>query len=176
VIALASLTAPEQHTPVATAVNILATQTDSPASEEALTNLLVIGSSVTFDDASRLTLYEVKYPVEMTSDDKTDPRKSYVAVEVEQCASSTMPAEKTLFVNALFFQIVMTNRRWHAPILTGIEPEISVADLGPAECTRGWITFRVPRGSSLDRIVFSGFGYDQTVLKARWDLGLVTVP
>jgi hypothetical protein len=127
------------------------------------------GEPATWDDGSRVTFYRLER--NLTFEGKgTDPRKEYLAVDVEHCAGSAMPTDAHVVVNSLFWQVATTNNRWYGSLSEGLEPALSLAELGAGECVRGWVTFQVPAGSPLRHLVYAGYSFDDSVQRARWDL------
>jgi len=142
----------------------------TPTSVPATATTSNIGETIQFPDGSSVRLILIEEPDPETFAVLADLRKQPIVTEVERCASPTMPAEDTLLVNALNWQLVAANSRWYTPILGGVSPEITVQVVGTGECVRGWLTFTVPKGVVFSRLLFSGFAYDGTVQKARWSI------
>lgn len=110
-----------------------------------------VGQSVDLD-GSRFSVIQVADP-EPSGFFKPSAGNRLVAIEVSQQA-----LRKRTSFNFTQFKLRDSDDREYSWAITNSEPKFGTGTLQPGKTAKGWISFQVPSGATLDVLIFQAFG------------------
>ncbi len=144
-----------QVTAIAATANAVLTPVPSTPGTGA-SGTVAIGESIEVN-GSRYTVHQVVDP-EPPGLFPTNAGSRRVAMEVTQQA---LTARQTYSMS--FFKLLDTDGQEHSWAITNSTPAFQTGQLQPGESRRGWISFQVPVGATLDALEVTIFGQPRAV-------------
>lgn len=122
-----------------------------------------LGTPVTYRDGAKLIMYSYEQPASGidTKYMTPDPAHEFGAVDVEFCGGTQLKS-----YNPYYVEMVMADNTQLETAYPEKEPSLTSGELEPDECSRGWVTFKVPVGQRPVIAQIATFSAE----KAKWRL------